>query len=380
MGGFEEHKSAVVPVFPIVSIAIGVAQFALTTDSTLVLLTLVLGSGLMKMGSTLPDIDHDSAIPRRILGYFLTILVMSGIVSSAIFTATEQTGIFLSTMFLPNQIRVSMLALLAMLWMGMVSPHRSRTHSIGWGSAISVLIGVFVYFLFEPLDSWLSLVLAVGLGLYFFTGLFTHLQLDDNIELLWSDDDRDFPDHTRYFGRLNSDYLFLSSIFLVWGLSTFRAALPIMLILIFGYIMIVVGRVLPEIDRKSVPRWYFDRFCTFVLIFLLAIQLLQTGFELRQEFVRIANGFPSGTVPALGMLGLVLWMGRDSKKDTLTHSLRWLFGVSGSFWIFLFIISYDMPWNESLLIIITSGSYLTAGLLRHFLIDEEIPPLNSYFN
>ena len=107
-----------------------------------------------------------------------------------------------------------------------------------------------MYFVFEPLDSWLSLVLAVGLGLYFFAGLFTHLQLDNNIQLLWSDDDRDFPDHTRYFRRLNSDYLFLSSVFVVWGLSTFRAALPIMLILIFGYTMIVVGRVLPEIDRE----------------------------------------------------------------------------------------------------------------------------------
>lgn len=379
MAGFEKHYMAGNHQFPMVSLWLIVPVYMGTDDPTLVILTLVLGSVILRASAVVPDIDSHDSIPRRGLGRFLTVCVVG------VFTLTVVDlvvpGQLLATLLsrLPLGVTPSVLLVLLLLWTGLASRHRSVTHSILWGIALSLAFGVTGFFLIFHGGTNAAATVGGALGVYSFVGFYTHISIDEEFKIRSAPDDRDFDSYKKYLGSWTGQFQWLTIPVVAGGIVVAESSLLLLTGLSLAYCGLIAGLTLPDIDwKRSEPRRVFDMAGTVVLAGLLLQQLLANRAHLLGQVEVGMLELPQGTTPAFYLLLLVLWLGREGNLlkrlglYRVTHTLKWPAAVCTSLALLTATATSALPVQTRIYLAVSSTGPLLYGFYHHFRVDEII--------
>lgn len=376
MGEFEEHYSEGRQRFPIASLWLVVPVYLGTDDPTLVVVTLVLGSLIVRAGAVVPDIDSHDSIPRRGLGRFLTVWLLAVFFLSSLDLVVPGRLLTAFLSGLPPGVTPSALLVLLLLWTGLASRHRSVTHSMIWGGALSLAFGAVGFFSIYRGGVGVAATVGAALTAYCFVGFYTHVSIDDEYQLGWTRDDRNLDGYEQYVRNWTAKYRWLTVPVVVVGLVVTEASLLLIGGLVLAYCGLVAGLTLPNIDqKKSEPRRVFDIVGTIVLAGLLLQQLLANRARLLVDGAGRALALPSGTVPAFYLFLLVLWLGREGKLlkrlglGRVTHTLHWPAAVSASFVLLLVTGTSGLPPRTTIFLTVVGAGSMLYGFYHHLRVD-----------
>ncbi|WP_053947822.1 hypothetical protein [Halolamina sediminis] len=380
MGDFEEHYTAGRQRFPVASLWLVVPVYMGTDDPTLVVVTLVLGSLITRAGAVVPDIDSHDSIPRRKLGRLLTVWVLVVFFLTSVDLVVPGPLLASVLSALPVGFTPSALLVLLLLWTGLASRHRSMTHSIVWGAALSVAFGATGFFTIYRGSVAAAVTVGAALAAYCFVGFYSHLDIDDEEDqMIPSPDEREFDGYEQYVRRWTAQYRWLTVPALVAGLVVTESGLGLLAGLALVYCGLIAGLTLPSIDRKrSEPRRVFDLLGVGVVTGLLLQQLLATGTRLLVEGAGRTLALPSGTVPAFYLFLLVLWLGREGNLlqrlglGRVTHTLHWPGAVCASFVLLLVTGTAGLPRDTTVFLAVVGAGSMLYGFYHHFRVDDVI--------
>ncbi|GAB7013294.1 hypothetical protein ACFQEQ_10135 [Halolamina salina] len=380
MGEFEDHYAAGSRRFPVASLWLVVPVYVGTNDPTLVVLTLVLGSLIVRAGAVVPDIDSHDSIPRRKLGRLLTVWVLLVFFLASVDLVVPGPLLAGVLSALPVGFTPSALFVLLLLWTGLASRHRSMTHSIVWGAALSVAFGATGFFSIYRGGVAAAATVGAALAAYCFVGFYSHLDIDDEEDqVVPSPDEREFDGYEQYVRDWTAQYRWLSVPALVAGLVVTESGLLLLAGLALVYCGLLAGLTLPNIDRKrSEPRRVFDLVGIGVLTGLLLQQLLATRARLLAEGAERALALPSGTVPAFYLFLLVLWLGREGNLlrrlglGRVTHTLHWPAAVCASFVLLIVAGTSGLPRDTTVFLAAVGTGSMLYGFYHHLREDEII--------
>jgi hypothetical protein len=376
MGDFEKHYTEGGRRFPVASLWLVPAVYLGTNDPTLVVVTLVLGSVAVRAGAVAPDIDSHDSIPRRGLGRFLTVWLLAVFFLASVDLVVP--GGMLATLLagLPLGVTPSALFVLLLLWTGLASRHRSVTHSMLWGGALSLAFGAVGFFTIYRGGVGAAATVGAALAAYCFVGFYTHVSIDDEYQLGWARDDREFDGYEKYVRDWTGQYRGLTVPAVVVGLVVTEAGVLLFGGLALAYFGLIAGLTLPNVDRKkSEPRRVFDLVGTVVLAGLLLQQLLASRTRLLVEGVERTLALPPGTVPAFYLFLLVLWLGREGKVlqrlgvGRVTHTLHWPAAVCASLALLIVTATAGLPARTTVYLAVAGAGSMLYGFYYHLRLD-----------
>lgn len=378
MAEFSRHYTKGRQKFPITSFWLVLPVYTGTNDPTLLVLTLALGSVITRTSAVLPDIDSHDSIPRRKFGRILTVWLLLVFFLTSVDLIVPGPLLTKLLSVLPIGFTPSTLLVLLLLWSGLASRHRSLTHSVIWGVALSIAFGSTGFSLLQHQDITSAATVGGTLAAYTFVGFYTHVAVDGETKIFPTLDDREPDEYKKYLVDWTGMYRKLLVPIAVGGIVFTDSSLLLLTGFVLAYCGLIAGLMLPRIDRKnSMPRRVFDVIGVIFVAGLLIQQLLTTPYTPLGGLVLVPE-LPSGTAPAFYLFILVLWFGREGNfckqlgLGRITHTTFWPTAVCATFIILLFVITAVLPFETTMYLAAVAASSMLYGFYKYFQIEGAI--------